>query len=70
MKALVLKAKPGCKVTVEEQKKLGSNPDKGSFVVRVGKDVVVELVAMPRPFTAMKALSMQDVADKVVSKLK
>jgi hypothetical protein len=68
---LVSAAVPGASFDVDVQPKLGTKPDRGSFVVEVAGQKVVELIAMPRPFTAMKSLSMKtDVADKVIALLK
>ena len=46
-------------------------PGKGNFVVRVeGVDEpMVELYAMARPFPALKALDMDEVAEKVLEAL-
>ena len=65
----VAAAKPGVAVTVDTQLALGRKPDRGSFIVTAGGTIVVELVSMPRPFTAMKALDMGDVAKQVIAKL-
>ena len=62
-------AKPTATVVINTEKKLGSNPDKGSFVVAVGDTKIVELIAMPRPFQKMKALDMDDVVRQVLAKL-
>ena len=56
MKALEGKAE----VTVNAEK-----PRKGAFVVSVGDTKVVELLDMKRPFPALKALDMDDVAADV-----
>jgi len=69
LKAAVAAARPGAKIVIDEQKKEGSNPDRGSFVVVAGGKTIVELRGMARPFTAMKALDMEDVAAKVIAAL-
>ena len=60
----LLKAE-GLKVTINEEK-----PRKGAFVVKVslGSTIinVVELLDMPRPFTKLKALEMENVAKDVI----
>jgi hypothetical protein len=50
---------------VNEEKKLGTKPDKGTFAVSVRGTKLVELLAMPRPFTAMKALDIGDLGKQV-----
>jgi len=67
--AEVKKAKPGVSVTVDHQPALGRNPDKGSFIVTVNGKTLVSCVAMPRPFTTMKALDMAAVAKQVIESL-
>ena len=69
VKDIVSKARPGASITIDEQKKEGTNPDRGSFIITVGGKVVVELKSMPRPFTAMKALDMEKVAQDVINLL-
>jgi hypothetical protein len=69
LKEALGKLRPGVAVEVDTQPKEGKNPDRGSFVVVVNGKTVVELRAMPRPFTAMKGLDMDDVARKVVAAL-
>lgn len=51
-------------VTVNAEK-----PGKGNFVVRVGGKVVVELLAMQRPFSPLKALNMEEVCANVLKAL-
>ena len=49
-------------VLIDEEK-----PGKGNFVVRVnGGEPVLELLAMKRPFPALKALDMDAVAENVL----
>ncbi len=67
--AEVKKAKPGVSVTVDHQPALGRNPDKGSFIVVANGKTLVSCVAMPRPFTTMKALDMAAVAKQVIESL-
>jgi len=69
LQKLVKEAKPDASVFINAEKKLGTNPDKGTFAVRVKGKTLVELKAMPRPFTAMKALVIKDLADKVIAEL-
>ena len=33
-------------------------PRKGAFVIRIGDDCVVELLALPRPFTKLRELDL------------
>lgn len=56
------------KATVEINKE---KPGKGNFIVRVsGKaEPIVELLGMSRPFSALKALDMDDVVAKVLAAL-
>ena len=56
LEALIKKAKPTIKITIDVQPKLGSKPDKGSFVVEVGDKKIVELVALARPFQKVRLL--------------
>lgn len=44
-------------------------PGRGNFVVRVGGVAVVELRGLKRPFPALKALDMEEVAAKVLKAL-
>ena len=41
-------------------------PRKGCFEIRVGSKTVLSLLDMPRPFTKLKALDMDEVGAKVV----
>ena len=52
-------------VTVNKEK-----PRKGAFVVTVGGKTVLELLDMKRPFPALKALDMEDVAKDVLAAMK
>jgi hypothetical protein len=45
-------------------------PGKGNFIVRVNGEAVVELLAMQRPFPALKALDMEDVSQQVLNRVK
>lgn len=47
-------------------------PGRGNFVVRIeGRDdPVVELLAMKRPFAALKALEMDDVGQQIIDAMK
>lgn len=58
----------GCDAEVEINK---TKPTRGNFVVRVeGKEEpVLELLGMKRPFTALKALDMDDIGRQVVEAL-
>jgi hypothetical protein len=51
-------------VTINAEK-----PGKGNFVVRVGGEKIVELLAMARPFNPMKALNMEEVCANVLKAL-
>ena len=44
-------------------------PRKGAFVVTVGDAVVLELLDMKRPFPALKALDMDEVAKDTIAAL-
>ncbi len=57
-------------VAVDTQPALGRNPDRGTFAVVARGKTLVELKAMPRPFTAMKALDIDALAKSVVAALK
>ena len=67
--AAIAAARPGTAVTIDAQAPLGRKPDRGSFAVRVGASTVVECLNMPRPFSAMKALDMDDVAKRTIALL-
>ena len=69
LKKAVLAAKPSAKVEIDEQKALKRSPDTGTFSVTVKGIVLASCVAMPRPFTAMKALDMDALAKQVIAKL-
>ena len=53
-------------MTVEVNKE---KPRKGAFVVKVGDETVLELLDMKRPFPALKALDMDQVAADVEAAL-
>ena len=61
---LLQPGKPGSVVTVNADK-----PRKGAFVVRVGEETVVSLLALPRPFTKLRELDMEATAAKVLELL-
>ena len=65
----IKKLNPDVAVNIDVQKKISSNPDKGSFIVEVNGKKIVNLVAIPRPFTTMKALDLEKVAKDVVAAL-
>jgi hypothetical protein len=69
LRKAVLAGKPSARVTIDEQKALGRNPDKGTFSVTVKGTTLKACVAMPRPFTAMKALDMDALAKEVIALL-
>jgi hypothetical protein len=69
LEKMIKAKKPGVTMFINEEKKLGSKPDKGSFVVKVKGKTLVELIAMPRPFTQMKALDMEDLAAQILKEL-
>jgi len=52
--------KPAAKVEINAEK-----PRKGTFEIRVGAKTIVSCVGMDRPFKAMKALDMEETANKV-----
>ena len=56
-------------VVVDAQPALGRNPDRGSFILVVRGKTLVDLKAMPRPFTAMKALDIDAVSKSVLAAL-
>jgi hypothetical protein len=63
-------ALPGTVVVLNEEK-----PRKGTFAITVvdakgEKTPIVELLAMPRPFTKLRGTNLEDVASKVVEALK
>jgi hypothetical protein len=45
-------------------------PGRGNFVVRVNGEPVIELLAMQRPFPALKALDMEAVSQQVIDRVK
>lgn len=45
-------------------------PRKGCFEVRVNGEAAISLLDMPRPFTKLKALDMEEVAEQVLKDLK
>jgi len=63
-RALKIQRAIGNKATVEINK---DKPGKGNFVVRINglEEPIVELLGMKRPFSALKALDIDDVAEKV-----
>ncbi|KAJ1445702.1 hypothetical protein M885DRAFT_578772 [Pelagophyceae sp. CCMP2097] len=62
--ALVAALKGKATVSVNADK-----PRKGAFVVSVGEAKIVDLVDMKRPFTALKALDMDQVAADTLAAL-
>jgi len=67
--AAIKKARPSASVVIDAQPALGRNPDRGTFAVFVSGKAVVSCVNMPRPFSTMKALDMEDVAKKTIALL-
>lgn len=67
LQKLIKEKDPKLKVDIQVEKKLSSNPDRGNFVVSAKGKTIVDLKAIPRPFSAMKLLDMNDVASRVVS---
>lgn len=61
-------AEQGCDAEVEINKE---KPGRGNFVVRVEgrEEPVLELLAMKRPFAALKALDMDDIGAQVIEAL-
>jgi len=53
--------KDGISVSINPEK-----PRKGCFEIRVKDQKVISLLDMPRPFTKLKALDMEDTAAKVL----
>ena len=51
----------GLKVVINNEK-----PRKGAFVITVKGKKIIELLDMPRPFTKLKALDMDEVTEKVI----
>lgn len=45
-------------------------PGRGNFIVRVNGEPVIELLALQRPFPALKALDMEDVSQQVLDRVK
>ncbi len=70
LKDAICAKRPTTSVTIVHEKKLSSNPDKGSFIVKANGKTLVELVAMARPFNKMKELDLEQVAVDVVAALK
>ena len=62
LEALVKAELPTAKVAVNEEK-----PRKGCFEVTVNGKVTLSLLDMPRPFTKLKALDMEEVSASVVA---
>lgn len=62
-------ADQSCDARVEINK---TKPGRGNFVVRVsGRDEpVLELLGMKRPFSALKALDMEDIGKNVIAALR
>ena len=52
-------------VTINPEK-----PRKGCFEVKVGDEIILSLLDMPRPFLKLKALEMEDVAKQCLKALK
>ena len=44
-------------------------PGRGNFVVRVRGEPVVELLAMTRPFTPLKALDIDEISQQILSRV-
>ena len=60
----------GFSVSIDTQPALGRNPDRGTFAVVARGKTLVSLPAMPRPFTAMKALDIYALERDVLAALK
>ena len=65
LEALVKAELPSAKVTINAEK-----PRKGCFEVKVNGEVSLSLLDMPRPFTKLKALDMEEVAADVIKACK
>jgi len=61
---LVKAAVPKATVVINEER-----PRKGSFSIVVKGEVLVNLESMPRPFTKLKSLDMESLADQIIEKL-
>eukprot|EP00900_Chrysochromulina_parva_P013466 jgi/Chrpa1/2211/Chrysochromulina_OHIO_Genome00018818-RA len=61
LEALVKAGFPGATVKINEEK-----PRTGCFEVSVNGATILSLTDMPRPFTKLKALVMEDVAKSVI----
>lgn len=66
---LIKKSIPAVKVQINTEKKISSNPDRGTFAVQVKGKTLVEHKAMPRPFKAMKEMDMEALAQQIVKEL-
>ena len=44
----------------------GGRPRKGAFVVSLNGIIMCELLDMPRPFTALKSMDLDALADKII----
>ncbi len=58
---MIKASKPDTKIFIDIQPKLGTKPDRGSFIVEVKGEKIVDLVAMPRPFDKVKCCLIQFV---------
>lgn len=47
----------------------GRKPDIGSFIIVAGGKPVISLKSLPRPFTALKALKVEDIVSQVLAAL-
>ena len=65
--AAVAVAHPAVTVVIDEQKAEGRNPDRGTFKIVVRGTTILDLPTMVRPFSAMKALSMNVVCAQVLA---
>lgn len=54
----------GASVSINTEK-----PRKGAFEVRCGGQTFVSLLDMPRPFTKLKALDIEAIAEEIAGKL-
>jgi len=60
-----LKKEGGFSVVINEQK-----PRKGCFEVKMGSKIFLSLLDMPRPFTKLKALDFDVVANDIIKQAK
>ena len=61
LQSLLEAERAGIKVSVNPER-----PGKGNFTVTVGGKQVISLLSMPRPFTKLRSLDLEDAASTVL----